>query len=1294
MANMTLDEAILQQALNSLSSGKADSPKYDAMQLAQMLKFSPSYNPELLKAKCIFDFGPNDIVKDQIIDSLKSYDIEVKELSNGNEQLVTTKFKLPGKMQGLVMKNLVARIPRNTNISFKNGFMTIISNEQTNKTAFAIAYAIANKIDIESALASSDVDAQFQKYTTKNDMSSSSYKIEAIGPIDVIVNKLKFDDLPQPQSMSLIANDSMLDNDTIEMFKFIDKQVDETHTVDDVMHDVRRNKIAQLVKILHNIKKDSGEPFSLLDFEDSTSVSTFIHGKMDDPAAESMPDIGSVTNPLARRRLKLFEDLKHMGGKVFSNAGWVCGICYTRVQNHIFGRFKPAVDENGHIIELANKRDDELEALVQNGKITSDEAKNAISIRDNPKSIRVTEGEYNDRLAETHWCTTGCRQNDIAKYCAWNVDDTTMKAVDFWYRYNCIDNSIFYNDKEQDGPEHRNPYWVFMDLSNGVLFQYSRFLENGQLRNYMMDEDDLTTDGKEPDLHGESGLVVHMQNAFPEFKKMFDIANPPDRELVSMIDKLEFDDDGALLVDREPSGRIPSSVKLILESTSCPSKIRVVCEDASNLFRNLDMMAVQTIDMTNVKNANSMFKNSTLNRDIRIIGSKNCTYMTAMFADAHGLVEVRGLNTQNAKTIESLFRDVQTKNDLELHVHGTLDLRNCTDISYAFKSTRTTRVSMKNIDNVDSALDFVKNCKYLTKLPNLKFPKILSIKQLVSDRNTGEILNYPSYIFGSDTTKALANRLGIDVVNDYLDDIVAYYSIGLKSRIQSMLDENGFMTFTSLNQLSQIGHALSRFKKIRLAFDDDNTYACPSIQKYLVAEEIELQMANCDGLFLGADLSTVKRITGTENVESAKNMFNNAKLNPQLELMRFTNAKHISQMFNQLVDTSTLPKVEFSDKLEDFMTEYSQVISLAKNSSDEAVNRLRQWYDDTIWTPITLKQLNGMFADGVLKIDTLFVSMMNNNPQALALDSNQNYTLMNQTILKVQIYGNDMVQRFIPWFRLRDGKFGRIPDIELVNVTDITGLFYYRGGWPTTSVHAVSVGKIIGLSQVEHADHAFEYLEVDENPVLELEAMPNLKSAKNAFNGAKLQINIPLEFPSLVNGDSMFTSTILQGGKLALNPNGEDYNSMFQSCVTRTPIDLGDFKLNGADCANMFSAAKSVKMKSITITTQKPCQNMFYDTTFVDSQVISKIEVDNSQQIVAFMYKAKGIQEIGRLILKNVRHTYNAFNTPSIDAIYFMTLDNVDKERFLTSTKIMQAYGCASFEEFYQTISLLNDLAS
>lgn len=221
---------------------------------------------------------------------------------------------------------------------------------------------------------------------------------------------------------------------------------------------------------MHNIKKDSGEPFSLLDFEDSTSVSTFIHSKMDAPAAESMPGTDSVTNPLARRRLKLFEDLKHMGGKVFSNAGWVCGICYTRVQNHIFGRFKPAVDENGHIIELANKRDDELEALVQNGKITSDEAKNAMSIRDNPKSIRVTEGEYNDRLAETHWCTTGCRQNDIAKYCAWNVDDTTMKAVDFWYRYNCIDNSIFYNDKEQDGPEHRNPYWVFMDLSNGVLF--------------------------------------------------------------------------------------------------------------------------------------------------------------------------------------------------------------------------------------------------------------------------------------------------------------------------------------------------------------------------------------------------------------------------------------------------------------------------------------------------------------------------------------------------------------------------------------------------------------------------------------------------------------------------------------------------------------------------------------------------------------------------------------------------------------------------------------------------------
>ena len=65
------------------------------------------------------------------------------------------------------------------------------------------------------------------------------------------------------------------------------------------------------------------------------------------------------------------------------------------------------------------------------------------------------------------------------------------------------------------------------------------------------------------------------------------------------------------------------------------------------------------------------------------------------------------------------------------------------------------------------------------------------------------------------------------------------------------------------------------------------------------------------------------------------------------------------------------------------------------------------------------------------------------------------------------------------------------------------------------------------------------------------------------------------------------------------------------------------------------------------------------------------------------MFNSKGLQEIGKLILKNVRRTYNAFNTPSIDAIYFMTLDNVDEEGFLTSTKIMQAYGCASFKEFY-----------
>ena len=77
-----------------------------------------------------------------------------------------------------------------------------------------------------------------------------------------------------------------------------------------------------------------------------------------------------------------------------------------------------------------------------------------------------------------------------------------------------------------------------------------------------------------------------------------------------------------------------------------------------------------------------------------------------------------------------------------------------------------------------------------------------------------------------------------------------------------------------------MGHAISRCKKIRLAFDNADSYTCSSIQKYLAAEEIELQMANCDGLFLGADLSTVKRITGTENVENAKNMFNNAKLNP------------------------------------------------------------------------------------------------------------------------------------------------------------------------------------------------------------------------------------------------------------------------------------------------------------------------------------------------------------------------------------------------------------------------------
>ena len=94
-----------------------------------------------------------------------------------------------------------------------------------------------------------------------------------------------------------------------------------------------------------------------------------------------------------------------------------------------------------------------------------------------------------------------------------------------------------------------------------------------------------------------------------------------------------------------------------------------------------------------------------------------------------------------------------------------------------------TRVPIKNIDNIDSASDCVKGCRYLTELPILKFPKIFSIKELVTNRSAGEILADPSYIFGTETTKVLVNRLGIDVVNDYLDDIVTYYSIGLKPRI-------------------------------------------------------------------------------------------------------------------------------------------------------------------------------------------------------------------------------------------------------------------------------------------------------------------------------------------------------------------------------------------------------------------------------------------------------------------------------------------------------------------------------
>lgn len=1234
--------------------------------LFDLIAFSPAYDPDLTLCRMTIDLG-DEVAIDDVVNNISSQhhdDIQIIADTTKNQKLLKFSYKCPGMMKarGLMyqaLKNIFGGIvPKQ--LSFHADTLEIlVSPKQTQQICnlFKLCQQLETTRNVKNFQPYSTVDisqmpndvrSQIASHVSNASASTGNQKsITLVGEFKDLKNAvtthigeqyfdikkcdaLEFSKILQQPTMITILTiaNGMLDSSRNE-------------NISNVIETFRKNKIANIFLKIENQNKEvdkqtlayqkaiaqgeNVEPPTIqkISIESITTLDKLIEANADVfTSTVGIPSPNSVKNPVAKRRLKLFADAVFYGAKCLCNDQWIVAICGNVPSCMVWSRGKPKVYASGpkaeQIIEYANLRDEEIDSLNiptadKNAyKKIRDDGSNTSSLQNIVGSITIPStgeviqykiisdaGTKSRRIREAAWCTAG----------AFNGESTfkwrkQTSPSDYWYQYNASDAQ---QCSQKGSVDNRRPNWVLMNLQDGRLYQYTNGFYAGQTNRFVkkiLDE----TDGSDG-YAGAEDMARGMLAAYSKLKGIIDLTDKPNITTSSTNEasKIDLCDDGSILISS------PNQVDGVLLYAACASigSITIQLDDASRLFKNKDISSISKITFRRVKNAKSMFQGALLNKTLTLCSTSSIVLADSMFQNARNCQALAGLNLRNCKSARNCFSGFVGFHNESTQLQTRLALPVCEDVSYMFYGSSFAKIDIQEMDNVKQATSFCQYCPYLTNVPDLRFPKVNSINDLVAtygETAFGQISDDPTTIFaGCDT---LFSQIDLE---DEARSLLQYYDWKGES-VHPQYDERGYILIGSRSDVDVFRKFIPKAPGIMITTSDaSQLFANVALNCGFIDMA---NVKNATKMFENCQISHMRDFMNTDGIVDASEMFSNCRIArfPKLSLK---NVVYIDGIFKQ-IKTMGFPNIELGKHVVTDMRDLTSIFGQQLSSDDDIVvrqsqDRVQNWFNESIKYQVTHAKLNDMLEPLPEDTTKMVLVIDDENDRKTYIE---NILLCRTTNMFADLHIAKVLVKWHNGERLFTPKFD----------TTHTIFHDWQNEMPLPQ---------FDLQGVVNAKEMFSDLRYNGNHEITIVNCNNISDCSSMFRKCSFKDLPKLDLPNAKNCNDMFANTQIQNEPtyciLDKIPKCEYCQSMYSYTHNVLPkrFQLTNQLANVINCYGMFQSASTSSGGAPTIVCNEiilphavNCNSMFASMLFSSSGPI-KIEAPMAEEINSMFIRAR-----------------------------------------------------------------------
>lgn len=836
-------------------------------------------------------------------------------------------------------------------------------------------------------------------------------------------------------------------------------------------------------------------------------------------------------NNLARRRMKLFKDLKQRGGEYFTSKNWVVGITKTQYQSNIWGRNKPKVRPGTNEIDETINRND-VEPNLPN--LTPEQ----IQRRDGSGQWIQDGNRFDKWPTETGWCTSPGLYNKQKPggQSSWN--NTRVS-----YSFNGY------------APRSGGVLIQIMDARDGILYQFGG-------GSFLDEHDGLSGIIAEASKRGLSGLKGVL-SIYPELLSLFTEAQlfkyvgasyKPSNNNESLIDQAQKNNrltpNGGLLIEQKSDLDTYRDIfgyitELIPINNKC----------ASGLFSFRTFNSLPPINCCRITCASSMFMGLTLDIEdpvgIVLRNTDHVLNMQNMFHDARINV-ISGLDTSSATCIDSMLQNCRCHHYRPLQLTNcNLSLKSCLSMNNAFSKCALQSIDIHDIENVRSAKNAFTDCDMLKRVPDIKFSRISSARNLVDDFN-GE---YEDIFAGCTALFKTQN------FKTAIDDIQKYYEgADHASTSAPPVDSRGFLILHTREEAMAYAQEFSKYKGVVIDQHADTFCLFDEIPAPLRIRVLDINgHKNITRLFNKCQIQRLDQIIGTEFVQTASQMFYGTKIRiyPQMSFPRYTDTLNI---FCNAPAPEDIPEVSFGIGLKSFGEKYDKQAGLTDNEYRERASGIcsmmfaeyaEDWKkkmspdgmrlaDKTYWKIFEdiganiLKSLNKDDKEYIIidKVSASKLSMiLDSKPKGLRLKVNSKELFQNKSF-KNPLPPIDMQDLTDASELFKQASIPEFPKLENTQNLRTTSSMFFQARFDSIPQELK-----IDMSNVINAESMFQTMQINKKPAT--------------------LVNLTLVTPKLVNSSSMFNSIyVLSSVRILCFNLKMDFNSIETANLMFANMDL------------------------------------------------------------------------------------------------------------------------------------------